>query len=38
MLNFDEARFQVGVAPGKEVVVPVYVKEVSLLIYYNCFN
>lgn len=27
MLNFDEARFRVGVAPGEEIVVPVYVTE-----------
>ncbi len=29
VLNFDEAGFQVGVAPSEEIVVPVYVKEVS---------
>ena len=26
--NFDETGFRVGVAPGEEVIVPVYVKEV----------
>jgi hypothetical protein len=32
VLNFDEAGFRVGVAPGEEIVVPAYVTEVS--IYY----
>ena len=32
VLNFDEAGFQVGVAPGEEIVVPAYVKEVSTLL------
>jgi hypothetical protein len=32
VLNFDEARFRVGVAPGEEIVVPAYVKEVSILL------
>ena len=27
MLNFDEAGFQVNVAPGEEIVVPAYVTE-----------
>jgi DNA gyrase inhibitor GyrI len=31
VLNFNEAGFQVGVAPGEEIVVPAYVKEVSIL-------
>jgi hypothetical protein len=31
VLNFDKASFWVGVAPREEIVVPVYVKEVSLL-------
>jgi hypothetical protein len=31
VLNFDEAGFWVGVAPGEEIVVPAYVKEVSIL-------
>jgi hypothetical protein len=31
VLNFDEAGFRVGVAPGEEIVVPAYVKEVSIL-------
>ena len=29
ILNFDEAGFQVGVAPGEEIIVPTYVVEVS---------
>ena len=29
ILNFDEARFRVRVAPREEIVVPAYVKEVS---------
>jgi hypothetical protein len=33
VLNFDEAGFRVGVALGEEIVVPAYVKEVSLLLY-----
>jgi hypothetical protein len=32
VLNFDEAGFRVGVAPGEEIVVPAYVKEVSTLL------
>ena len=32
VLNFDEAGFWVGVAPGEEIVVPAYVKEVSTLL------
>jgi hypothetical protein len=32
VLNFDEAGFRVGVAPGEEIVVPAYVKEVSILL------
>ena len=32
ILNFDEAGFQVGVAPGKDIVVPAYVKEVSIVL------
>jgi hypothetical protein len=32
VLNFDEAGFRVGVAPGEEIVVPTYVKEVSTLL------
>lgn len=32
ILNFDEAGFRVGVAPGEEIVVPAYVKEVSTLL------
>jgi hypothetical protein len=31
MLNIDEASFRVRVAPREEIVVPAYVKEVSLL-------
>ena len=31
VLNFDEAGFQVGVAPGEEIVVLAYVKEASTL-------
>ena len=38
VLNFDEARFWVGVAPGEEVVVLAYVKEVSLLIYIKYYT
>ena len=38
VLNFDEAGFRVGVAPGEEVVVPAYVKEVSLLIYIKYYT
>jgi hypothetical protein len=38
VLNFDEARFQVGVAPREEVVVPAYVKEVSSLIYIKYYT
>jgi hypothetical protein len=30
VLNFDEAGFRVGVAPGEEIIVPAYVKEVSI--------
>ena len=33
VLNFNEAGFRVGVAPREEIVVPAYVKEVSLLLY-----
>ena len=33
VLNFDEAGFWVRVAPREEIVVPVYVKEVSVLFY-----
>jgi hypothetical protein len=33
VLNFDKARFQVRVASREEIVVPAYVKEVSLLLY-----
>src|SRR5438045_1217748 len=29
ILNFDEAGFRVGVAPGEEIIVPTYVVEVS---------
>ena len=29
MLNFVETGFRVGVAPGEDIVVPVYIKEVS---------
>ena len=32
VLNFDEAGFWVGVALGEEIVVPTYVKEVSILL------
>jgi hypothetical protein len=32
VLNFDEGGFRVGVAPGEEIVVPAYVKEVSILL------
>jgi hypothetical protein len=32
VLNFNEARFWVGVALGEEIVVPTYVKEVSTLL------
>jgi hypothetical protein len=32
VLNFDEAGFWVRVALGEEIVVPAYVKEVSLLL------
>jgi hypothetical protein len=32
VLNFDEAGFWVGVALGEEIVVPAYVKEVSILL------
>ena len=36
MLNFDEAGFQVGVAPREEIVVLAYVYKVSvLLLVYN---
>jgi hypothetical protein len=35
VLNFNEAGFRVGVAPGEEIVVPTYVKEVSTLLR-NC--
>jgi len=38
ILNFDEAGFQVEVAPREEIVVPAYVKEVSLLLYTNILN
>jgi hypothetical protein len=31
VLNFDEAGFRVGVAPGEEIIVPAYVHEVSIL-------
>jgi hypothetical protein len=34
VLNFDEAGFQVGVALGEEIVVPAYVKEVSIFFKY----
>ena len=34
ILNFDEAGFRVGVAPGEDVVVPAYVKEVSIVLMY----
>ena len=39
VLNFDEAGFRVGVAPREEIVVPAYVREVSLLflIYNNIY-
>jgi hypothetical protein len=33
VLNFNEARFRVRVASREEIVVPAYVKEVSLLLY-----
>jgi len=29
ILNFDEAGFRVGVAPGEDIIVPTYVVEVS---------
>jgi hypothetical protein len=32
VLNFDEAGFRVGVALGEEIVVPTFVKEVSILL------
>jgi hypothetical protein len=32
ILNFDEAGFRVGVAPGEEIVVPAYIKEVSTIL------
>jgi hypothetical protein len=32
ILNFDEARFQVGVAPSEDIVVPTYVKEASIVL------
>jgi hypothetical protein len=32
VLNFDEARFQVGVTLSEEIVVLAYVKEVSTLL------
>lgn len=36
VLNFDEASFQVGVAPREEIVVPTYVHKVSILsLVYN---
>jgi hypothetical protein len=35
VLNFDEAGFRVGVAPGEEIVVPAYVKEVST--FFKCY-
>ncbi len=31
ILNFDEAGFWVGVAPGEEIIVPTYVVEVSIM-------
>jgi hypothetical protein len=31
VLNFDKASFWVRVAPGEEIVVLAYVKEVSIL-------
>jgi hypothetical protein len=31
ILNFDEAGFRVGVAPGEEIIVPAYVVEVSII-------
>jgi hypothetical protein len=31
ILNFDEAGFRVGVAPGEEIIVPPYVVEVSII-------
>jgi hypothetical protein len=36
VLNFDEAGFRVGVAPGEEIVVPAYIHEVNILsLVYN---
>ena len=32
ILNFDEAGFQVGVAPSEDIMVPIYVKEVSIVL------
>src|SRR5436305_10807267 len=32
ILNFDEAGFRVGVAPSEDIVVPAYVKEVSIIL------
>ena len=32
ILNFNEAGFWVGVAPSKDIVVPAYVKEVSIVL------
>jgi hypothetical protein len=32
VLNFDKAGFRVSVAPGEEILVPVYIKEVSMLL------
>ena len=31
ILNFDEAGFRVGVAPGEDIIVPTYVVEVSII-------
>jgi hypothetical protein len=32
ILNFDEAGFRVGVAPSEDIIVPAYVKEVSIVL------
>ena len=32
IMNLNQAGFQVGVAPGEDIVVPAYVKEVSIVL------
>ena len=35
ILNFDEVGFQVGVTLSKYIIIPAYVKEVSIILIFN---